>query len=101
MILTMPTTSSATTTTTLLCWIPPLLQLMLLMALVFGCCATENHASIADEMKIIETTSGLIRGKSFSTLFQLNRYYAFKGIPYAEPPINNLRFKVKFYITNQ
>lgn len=91
----MPSTSSATTTTSTLCrcWIP--LQLLLLTALlVFGCCATEKHVSIADEIKIIETTSGLVRGKSFSTLFQSKQYYAFKGIPYAEPPINSLRFKV-------
>lgn len=49
----------------------------------------------ADEIKtIVETNSGPIRGKLFKTLFDQQPYYAFKGIPYAESPVNDLRFKV-------
>lgn len=28
-------------------------------------------------------------------------FYSFKGIPYAQPPINDLRFKVCIYIANK
>lgn len=42
----------------------------------------------------IETESGQIRGKSNSTLFQRKLFYSFRGIPFAKPPIDDLRFKV-------
>lgn len=44
--------------------------------------------------KIIETESGLVRGKKSLTFFETKAYYAFMGIPYAKPPLNELRFKV-------
>lgn len=51
----------------------------------------------SDDVKtIVETNSGPIRGKLFKTLFDQQSYYAFKGIPYAESPVNNLRFKVSY-----
>lgn len=43
---------------------------------------------------IVDTSSGPVRGKRFETLFKQRPYYAFKGIPYAEPPVKKLRFKV-------
>ncbi|XP_031619759.1 esterase B1-like [Contarinia nasturtii] len=41
----------------------------------------------------IETESGFIRGKENYTLFDSKLYYSFRGIPFAKPPINDLRFK--------
>lgn len=46
-----------------------------------------------DEYKVIKTNSGPVRGKSEHALFTDKPYYAFRGIPYAEPPLRNLRFK--------
>lgn len=41
---------------------------------------------------VITTKSGQVRGRlEFSSL--LRSFYAFKGIPYAEPPIGDLRFR--------
>lgn len=49
---------------------------------------------------IIETSNGAIRGQRFTTLFHNKTYYSFKGIPYAKPPVGELRFKVSTYCTN-
>lgn len=46
---------------------------------------------------IVQTEYGLVRGtKSLSVLE--TRYISFFGIPYASPPIGDLRFKVSFSI---
>lgn len=42
---------------------------------------------------IVQTTSGPIRGFKSRTIFEEKSYLAFKGIPYAEPPVKQLRFK--------
>lgn len=43
---------------------------------------------------IFETNNGAVQGQIQYTLFDRKPYYAFKGIPYAMPPIGQLRFKV-------
>lgn len=47
-----------------------------------------------DEFKIIESSAGAIRGAKQTTDYKKVDYYSFKGIPYAEAPIGDLRFKV-------
>lgn len=44
--------------------------------------------------KIIETNNGQVRGIQEATLLENINYYSFRGIPYAKPPIDELRFKV-------
>ena len=44
-------------------------------------------------MEIVKTTQGTLRGKEATTKTGF-KYYSFKGIPYAKPPIGHLRFKV-------
>ena len=44
--------------------------------------------------KIIQTKNGKIRGQKMLTALEEIEYYSFKGIPFAQPPIGNLRFKV-------
>lgn len=51
-------------------------------------------AETNDEFKLIKTTHGVIRGKVATTLFKQRKYYSFRGIPYARPPVGSLRFKV-------
>lgn len=48
--------------------------------------------------KTIETNDGIVRGRLNYTLFRNISYYSFLGIPYAEKPINGLRFKVGLWI---
>lgn len=56
---------------------------------------TDNNNEINDrKFKIVETKSGSIRGQQFTTLFKTKKYNSFRGIPYAEMPIGDLRFKV-------
>lgn len=48
----------------------------------------------------VETANGRIRGKQNRTLFGERLFYSFRGIPFAKPPINELRFKVKHLQSN-
>lgn len=48
----------------------------------------------------VDIESGRIRGKRSLTLFQEKPYYSFRGIPYAQPPIKDLRFKVRSHSGN-
>ena len=43
---------------------------------------------------VIKTNDGLVKGEKLTSLFAKNNYYAFRGIPYAEPPVGELRFLV-------
>lgn len=50
----------------------------------------EAHHKIST---VIGTEEGLLRGTVQSS-FNGKKYLAFKGVPYAKPPIGSLRFKV-------
>lgn len=47
--------------------------------------------------KIVETRNGAVRGILNKTIFNQKPFYSFRGIPFAEPPIAELRFKVLVY----
>lgn len=49
---------------------------------------------VCDDFKIVQTSDGAVRGVRNTTSWQKVDYYSFKGIPYAEPPTGELRFKV-------
>ena len=42
----------------------------------------------------VETTHGRVVGKIFKTLYKEKVYHGFMGIPFAAPPVKELRFKV-------
>lgn len=42
---------------------------------------------------IVNTPSGKLQGSILQTWTDKN-FYSFRGVPFAEPPIGNLRFKV-------
>ena len=50
----------------------------------------------APEYQVVQTTDGLVRGKIATTIIENREFYEFKGIPFAKPPVGNLRFKVSF-----
>lgn len=54
----------------------------------------EINQIICDEYKVVETSNGAVRGVKNKIWWKNVDYYSFKGIPYAEPPIGKLRFKV-------
>jgi carboxylesterase type B len=43
---------------------------------------------------IVSVEQGKLKGK-ISTNIRHGKFYSFQGIPYAKPPIGELRFKVK------
>lgn len=51
--------------------------------------------------KTVQTHHGAIRGVQKYTLFRNVSYYSFVGVPYAEKPIGNLRFKVQLPLIYQ
>lgn len=62
---------------------------LLCVSLIYGV-----KAIASDEHKIFETNNGQVRGVKRSTLLNNVSFYACKGIPYAKPPVGDLRFKV-------
>lgn len=46
-----------------------------------------------NEQLIVETRAGKVQGAQQRN-FEGNDFYAFRGIPYAQPPIGELRFQV-------
>lgn len=56
--------------------------------------ALEINYITCDIFQVIETNDGAIRGVKNTTYSKKVNYYSFKGIPYAEKPIGELRFKV-------
>lgn len=51
------------------------------------------------EEVIVSVVQGKLKGK-ISTDYAGNKFYSFQGIPYAKPPVGNLRFKVIFQNQN-
>jgi len=49
------------------------------------------------ETVVLRVTQGDLRGRKIITKSGL-QYYSFQGIPYATPPVGNLRFKVSIFI---
>jgi hypothetical protein len=47
----------------------------------------------AKNIGLVITQSGKVQGTS-ETSFESREYWSFRGIPYAEPPLGQLRFKV-------
>lgn len=50
----------------------------------------------ASTYKTVVTRNGAVRGILKKTIFRQKPYFQFMGIPFAEPPIGELRFKVIF-----
>lgn len=50
-------------------------------------------AIIPAGIRTVKTNSGVIRGRLHETILKHQEYYGYKGIPFAKPPVNELRFK--------
>lgn len=49
------------------------------------------------EQLIVETKAGKVRGAR-QTNFEGDEFYAFRGVPYAKPPVGQLRFQVNLLL---
>lgn len=47
---------------------------------------------------IVQTQLGALKGR-IAEDYNGKSYYSFQGIPYAKPPLGELRFKVSFFKT--
>lgn len=65
------------------------LQNFLLICLIFSSIKCENP-----DYKIISTGNGFFKGLRQRTLYENREYFSFRGIPYAKPPLNDLRFQL-------
>ncbi|XP_050674493.1 juvenile hormone esterase-like isoform X1 [Leptidea sinapis] len=52
-----------------------------------------NIAFVVSDRPIVKTTHGYVAGVELKTLYEGLKYYGFMGIPFAAPPIKELRFK--------
>lgn len=46
---------------------------------------------------VVEVKQGKLQGSLQKSVLTGDEYYSFRGIPYAKPPINELRFQVSEY----
>ncbi|XP_061393224.1 esterase B1-like [Musca vetustissima] len=54
----------------------------------------EQYQLATKEYEIIQTSYGPIRGCKFNNLYhEYGQYYSFEGIPFAQPPLGELRFR--------
>lgn len=59
-----------------------------------------QNGSSSSAYKIVNTKNGAVRGYLTRTILNHKLYYAFKGIPFAKPPVSaKLRFKVCLLFT--
>lgn len=45
----------------------------------------------------VTVAEGRLKGKTAFDYFG-RKFYSFRGVPYAKPPVNDLRFKVNIYL---
>ncbi|CAH2089351.1 unnamed protein product [Euphydryas editha] len=62
--------------------------LYFILAILGNYCVCEDFKTVQVKLK-----QGDLSGREEITLFRKQKYYSFKGIPYANPPIGELRFK--------
>lgn len=55
-------------------------------------------SSSSIEPPIVRTKSGELIGTHATTLLDQRKFLSFRGIPYAQPPIGSLRFRVSYII---
>nr|XP_034835418.1 venom carboxylesterase-6-like [Maniola hyperantus] len=72
--------------------------LVLVVIISFSVCdeggSNQVEAKSDDFEKVdVKTKYGVLSGKVERTFLKKHNYYSFKGIPYAEPPVEKLRFK--------
>jgi hypothetical protein len=60
----------------------------------------QNQANLEAEETYVTIKNGTIVGTSYADVVNNKTIYAYLGIPYAKPPVGQLRFKVRSRIYN-
>lgn len=67
------------------------------------CAAQNRFTSILNRFKcgsvpcddlVVQTEHGKLQGRAYESVLTKTEYYAFLGVPYARPPLGELRFQV-------
>lgn len=63
---------------------------------------SENDAlvPIENDFSVVDTLHGTLRGRKVFTVLNQKPYFTFRGIPYAQPPVGELRFRVNIIVDN-
>lgn len=73
------------------------MKFLIFVGLVLCGIVNDAHGIKPNTHKLIETENGVVRGIQLVSLYQKVPYNAFRGIPYAQKPTGELRFKVFFH----
>lgn len=70
------------------------IAVILIVVLLNLCLACGHRNTAPSAVKSVETSDGTVIGRLEETIRLKKPFYAFRGIPYAKPPIGERRFKV-------
>jgi len=69
-------------------------QLAVAMLVTVGIFSILVSVAQTADQTIVEVQQGLLKGKILTSLRSKNNFVGFLGIPYAKPPVGELKFKV-------
>jgi hypothetical protein len=70
------------------------LSMVLLVLLLVGACSFLVSSVQASSKPVVKVQQGLLQGKLLTSARSKNKFIGFLGIPYAKPPVGDLKFKV-------
>lgn len=68
-------------------WIP-----VIVIVPILGITVAEDNVNYSDQ--VINTKYGPVKGMKLLSKYDGKEFYSYKGIPYAKPPVGELRYKV-------
>lgn len=75
-----------------------MIRFWFLMFILYTCTLCHAHGNGETEFPEVNIKSGRIRGKLSKSFYDNKSYYSFLGIPFAMPPLNELRFLVNKFL---
>jgi len=70
-------------------------QLVVVMLVTVGTFSILVSVAQTSEQAIVKVQQGFLKGKILTSVRSKNKFVGFLGIPYAKPPVGELKFKVK------
>jgi hypothetical protein len=69
-------------------------RLSMVLLLLVGACSFLVSSVQASSKPVVKVQQGLLQGKLLTSARSKNKFVGFLGIPYAKPPVGDLKFKV-------